>query len=40
MAIDSDLKHHQDTWHLFMKGATYSGGFGAAVLLALLFFVA
>ena len=40
MAVDSDLKHHQDTWHLFMKGAASIGGFCAAVLLALLFFVA
>jgi hypothetical protein len=40
MAADSDLKHHQETWALFIKGSVWTGAVCAAILLALLIFVA
>ncbi len=40
MAIDSDLKHHQDTWHAFLKGSIWLGGVTVAVLGLMAIFVA
>ncbi len=40
MAVDNDLKHHQETWNAFIKGSLWTGGVCAAVMLALLIFVA
>ncbi|MBM3545323.1 MAG: aa3-type cytochrome c oxidase subunit IV [Alphaproteobacteria bacterium] len=39
MAVDSDLKHHQETWHLFIKGSTWIGGVTVAILVLLAIFV-
>jgi len=40
MSVDSDLKHHQDTWHAFIKGSMWLGGISAAVLVLMAIFVA
>jgi hypothetical protein len=40
MAVDSDLKHHQDTWHLFIKGSIWIGGACMAILALMAIFVA
>jgi Bacterial aa3 type cytochrome c oxidase subunit IV len=40
MAVDNDLKHHQDTWNLFIKGSIWTGGISATIMLLLLIFVA
>ena len=39
MTVDSELKHHQETWSGFMKGAVYTGALCVVVLLGLLIFV-
>jgi len=39
MAVDNDLKHHQETWHLFIKGSMWVGGVSAAILLLMAIFV-
>jgi hypothetical protein len=40
MAVDNDLKHHQETWQLFIKGSMWTGGVCAAILLLMAIFVA
>ncbi len=40
MTVDSDLKHHQDTWHAFIKGSMWLGGTSALILVLMAIFVA
>lgn len=40
MAVDNDLKHHQETWHLFIKGSIWIGGLSMGVLALMAIFVA
>ncbi len=40
MAVDSDLKHHQDTWNLFIKGSFWTGGVCMTVLALMAIFIA
>jgi hypothetical protein len=37
--VDSDLKHHQETWHGFIKGAVWLSAICALTLLLLAAFV-
>jgi hypothetical protein len=39
MSVDSDLKHHQETWHAFVKGSVWIGGLCAAALVLMAIFV-
>ena len=40
MAVDSDLKHHQETWNLFIKGSIWIGAACMAILGLMGIFVA
>jgi hypothetical protein len=37
--VDNDLKHHQETWHAFIKGSVWIGAICALTLLLLAAFV-
>ena len=39
MSVDNDIKHHQETWHLFVRGSMWVGGLSAGVLVLLAIFV-
>ena len=39
MTVDSDLKHHQETWHAFIKGSIWLAALSALVLILLAIFV-
>jgi hypothetical protein len=38
-ALDAEYKRHLDTWHAFIKGSMYVGGFVVLVLALLAIFV-